>query len=112
MEGESMMKKCAWIFLLIALINLKTEGQAMDKKWFQTWDRPEYLEWATEIPQGYLLHIIRKESDRFLVVQAKLIMGETGLPGFEVVYQCHCTNMEEAMRQLKVWEEGHITCLH
>lgn len=56
-------------------------------EWFQTWDRPEYREWAAEIPEGYLLHIIRKEKSDWLVVQAKLIMGVSGLPGFEVVEQ-------------------------
>ena len=24
------------------------------KRWFQTWNRPEYKEWATKISEGYL----------------------------------------------------------
>ncbi len=80
----------------------------MDKPWFQTWDRPEYLEWALEIPEGYLLHIIRKEKDCYLTVQAKLLMGETGLPGFEVIAQSHQMSLAEALSFIQSW--GFAQC--
>ena len=92
--------------LLLSAIVISMKGNSMDKEWFQTWDRPEYLEWAAEIPEGYLLHIIRKEEGNFLVVQAKLIMGEKGLPGFEVIQQCNFPNQELAMKQIASWEEN------
>lgn len=76
----------------------------MKNEWFQTWNRPEYLEWAKVISEGYLLHIIRKESKDFLVVEVKLIMGEAGLPGFEVIKQVKCISQEEAMQQIQQWD--------
>lgn len=76
----------------------------MEKEWFQTWDRPEYLEWALEIAEGYLLHIIRKEKENFLIVQAKLIMGEKGLPGFEVIEQCNVSTENEALHCIEQWK--------
>lgn len=76
-------------------------------EWFTTWDRPEYQEWALEIPEGYLLHIIRKEGDhKYLLVQAKLIMGEKGLPGFEVIEQHENLSQEQALVQLQTWKQS------
>jgi hypothetical protein len=97
------------IFSILTICVIHSEGQAMDKEWFQTWDRPEYLEWATEIPEGYLLHIIRKEQGNYLVVQAKLIMGEKGLPGFEVIQQCRMPSKEEAKSQLQSWVDAALS---
>ena len=99
-------------FFLITAFIIPSEGQAMSQGWFQTWDRPEYLEWAAEIPEGYLLHIIRKEKDNYLVVQAKLIMVEKGLPGFEVVQQNNVPSMREAMMQIQTWEENCLLFSH
>jgi hypothetical protein len=93
--------------MTIALL-FSLEGFAMNNEWFQTWDRPEYQEWAKEIPEGYLLHIIRKEPGNYLAVQAKLIMGEKGLPGFEVIKQNNLASAQEAMKQIEFWEESQI----
>lgn len=82
----------------------------MDNEWFQTWDRPEYQEWAAKIPEGYLLHIIRKENCDWLVVQAKLIMGEKGLPGFEVIEQLSVPNEQMALNCIESWKINQSTC--
>lgn len=82
----------------------------MTKEWFQTWDRLEYQEWAAEIPEGYLLHIIRKQEEDYLVVQAKLIMGVRGLPGFEIIEQRTVPNKRAANACVEAWKSQHITC--
>ena len=74
------------------------------KRWFVTWNRPEYKEWAIKIPQGYLLVILRKEANRYLCVKAKLIMGEAGLPAFEVVEEHRFTVRIKALRQIQEWK--------
>ncbi len=74
------------------------------KKWFATWNRPEYKEWATPIKEGYLLVIIRKEKDKYLCVKAKLIMGEKGLPGFEVLKEHYFPTSQQAIKQMKQWK--------
>ncbi len=75
------------------------------KKWFVTWDRAEYKEWAIPIKEGYLLVIIRKEKDKHLCVKAKLIMGEKGLPGFEVLEEHYFSISQKAIKQIKQWKE-------
>lgn len=77
----------------------------MSKKWFQTWSRPEYQEWAVKTREGYLLHIIRKEKDGYLCVKAKLIMGEKGLPGFEVIEEYRFSSKNKSVRQIQIWKE-------
>ncbi len=77
----------------------------MGKKWFKPWNRPEYKEWATETEDGYELHIIRKEPEKYLVVKAKLVMGEKGLPGFEVVEEHRFATEQEGLNQIKTWKE-------
>lgn len=72
--------------------------------WFQTWDRPEYKEWAIAIPEGYLLLILRKERQQYLCAKAKLLMGKSGLPGVEVLEQIHLSNKKEAMEQISLWK--------
>lgn len=96
-------KAIAFAFVLTSMI-LPLEAKTMNSDWFLTWDRPEYQEWAKEIPEGYLLHIIRKEPDNFLVVQAKLLMGEKGLPGFEVIEQRNAATEEVANRIIQDWQ--------
>lgn len=73
------------------------------KKWFTTWDRPEYKEWATPISKGYLLVVLRKEKTRFLCVKAELIMGEKGLPAFNVLEQKYYSAKPKALKQVKDW---------
>ncbi len=79
-----------------------TKVDAME--WFQTWDRPEYQEWAAVIPEGYLLHIVRKEKSDWLAVRAKLIMGEKGLPGFEVIDQKAAQDEKTAYEWIDSWK--------
>ena len=73
-------------------------------KWFQTWDRPEYKEWAKEIKEGYLLVIIRKELKDYLCVKANLIMGKSGLPSFEVIEEHRFQNKQKALEKLTRWK--------
>lgn len=77
-------------------------------RWFRTWNRPEYKEWASKIPQGYLLVIIRRERQKYLCVKAKLLMGEKGLPGFEVVKEYYFPDKKEAQRKIKTWKTQEL----
>lgn len=73
------------------------------KKWFVTWDRPEYKEWATQIVKGYLLIVLRTEKTRFLCVKAELTMGEKGLPVFKVVAEKYYSSKPQASKQIRDW---------
>lgn len=73
------------------------------KKWFITWNRPEYKEWATKTSGGYLLLIIRQEQKRFLCVKAELIMGEKGLPDFKVIEEHYYPIKQKATEQINDW---------
>ena len=72
--------------------------------WFITWDRVEYREWASEITKGYLLLIIRKETDGYLCVKAELIMKERGLPDFKVIEEHNFPTQQEADKQILDWK--------
>lgn len=95
---------------VVLFMGILMEVNAMDKEWFQTWDREEYQEWAIEIPEGYLLHIIRDEKDGYLVVQAKLVMGSKGLPGFEVIEQRIVSDKQAASGVLQFWQSQQLAC--
>lgn len=73
------------------------------KKWFVTWNRPEYKEWATPIDSGYLLIVLRTEKEKFLCVKAELIMGEKGLPAFRVVAEKYYSSKFAAAKQVEEW---------
>ena len=73
------------------------------KKWFVTWDRPEYKEWAKPIANGYLLIVLRTEKTRFLCVKAELTMGEKGLPAFKVLTEKYYASKPKASKQVKEW---------
>ena len=75
------------------------------KKWFATWNRPEYKEWAREIKEGYSLVVIRKEPNNFLCVKAKLIMGEKGLPDFKVIEEQNLSTQKKANEQIQSWKK-------
>ncbi|MCL6096632.1 MAG: hypothetical protein M1444_03060 [Patescibacteria group bacterium] len=75
------------------------------KKWFVTWDRPEYKEWATPISKGYLLVVLRREKTKFLCVKAELIMGEKGLPAFNVLEEKYYPTKPKASKQIREWRE-------
>ncbi len=74
-------------------------------KWFVTWDRQEYKEWAKEMSGGYSLLIIRREPNDFLCVRAKLIMGEKGLPDFKVVKEHRFPTKQKADKQIQDWKK-------
>lgn len=74
--------------------------------WFQTWNRSEYYEWAKKTSYGYILHIIRVEKDNYLAVKAKLIMGQKGLPGFEVIEHVNKPSMQQALAQIEIWKSA------
>lgn len=78
----------------------------MKKKWFVTWNRPEYKEYATETTNGYLLAIIRKEKEKFLCVMARLRMSEKGLPNFIVLKEEYKFTQEEAVKQISQWQNS------
>ena len=75
------------------------------KKWFRTWNRPEYKEWASKIKAGYLLVIIRKEEKRYLTVKAELIMKDKGLPGFKVLEEQYFSSKKAALSKIRQWKK-------
>ncbi|OGH24287.1 MAG: hypothetical protein A3B47_00790 [Candidatus Levybacteria bacterium RIFCSPLOWO2_01_FULL_39_24] len=75
------------------------------KKWFVTWNKLEYKEWATPVQEGYLLVIIRKEKVKYICVKAKLIMGEKGLPAFEISEEKHFPTSQQAAKQISQWKK-------
>lgn len=75
-------------------------------KWFVTWDRPEYKEWAKEIKEGYLLVVIRKELDNYLCVKAELLMGSKGLPDFKVFEERNVSTQKEADKIIQAWKNN------
>lgn len=72
--------------------------------WFRTWNRPEYQERAAKNSKGYRLLIIRRETDKYLCVKANLVMGDRGLPSFEIVQERHFQSGREADKQIKSWK--------
>ena len=75
------------------------------KKWFVTWDRPEYKEWAIPIKNGYFLVVLRKEKSRFLCVKAELLMGEKGLPEFKVIEEKYFLLKSKALKKIRDWKK-------
>lgn len=76
-------------------------AHTMARNYFITWNRSEYKEWATPTKNGYGLLIIRREPDNFLVVKAKLIVGEKGLPGFDVLKEYNFPDENSALAKIK-----------
>jgi len=74
------------------------------RKWFVTWDRPEYKEWASKNSTGYELLIIRREPKQYFCVKANLTLGETGLPGFKVLKEKRFKTKQDAMKQISSWQ--------
>lgn len=74
-------------------------------KWFVTWNRPEYKEWASKNKNGYLLVIIRKEKNRYLTVKAELIMKDKGLPDFKVLEEKYCFSKKDSIRKIQEWKK-------
>lgn len=72
--------------------------------WFQTWNRPEYIEWAKPIDNGYLLIIARKQVTDWLLARANLIFKESGFPEFQVIEQSTVAMQEDALSQLALWK--------
>ena len=74
-------------------------------KWFVTWNRSEYKEWASKIENGYLLVIIRKEKDRYLTVKAELIMKGKGLPDFKVLKEHYFPTKRDVIKKIREWKK-------
>jgi len=75
------------------------------RKWFVTWNRPEYKEWASEIQSGYLLVIIRKEKNRYLTVKAEVIMKDKGLPDFKILEEHYFSIKRDSARKIREWKK-------
>ncbi len=73
------------------------------EKWFITWNRPEYKEWAIKSKKGYLLVIIRKEKTKYLLVKAELLIEEKGLPRFNVLEEARYVSLAKANKQIREW---------
>lgn len=73
-------------------------------EWFQTWNRPEYIEWAKPMDGGYLLIIARKQISDWLVARANLIFKDSGFPEFQVLEQGTVATQEEAQMRLNSWK--------
>lgn len=84
---------------------MSQERIVQTSEWFQTWDRPEYQEWAREIDGGYSLVIVRKEPDNYFCVKAELVMGEKGLPDFKVVEEQNLPNQQKADELIQNWKK-------
>lgn len=63
----------------------------------------EYKEWAVKSANGYLLVILRKEKTKHLCAKAELIMGDKGLPGFNVLEEIKYASLRKASEQIKKW---------
>ena len=74
-------------------------------KWFQTWNRPEYTEWALQQKYGYLLIIARKQTSNWLLAKAKLIFKKSGLPDVELLGTELVTNKKKAIQKLNEWKK-------
>ena len=74
-------------------------------KWFKTWNRPEYQEWATPSKGGYTLLVINKEKDRYLCVKALLIMKLVGLPEFKTLDEIYFAKKSQALKQILDWKK-------
>lgn len=79
-------------------------------KTFVTWNVPEYKEWAQKKSYGYLLTIIRKQPQDFLVVKAKLIFKAKDLPAFETIKSVIVETEKEATEIVRNWQ-GVLTAL-
>lgn len=83
----------------------------MSNFWFVTWNRSEYKEWAQKKNYGYLLTIIRKQPQDFLVVKAKLIFKAKNLPAFETIKSVIVKTEKEAKKLVKNWQ-GPLTAIY
>jgi len=72
--------------------------------WFQTWNRPEYIEWAKPIDSGYVLIIARRQRNDWLIARAKLTFHDRGFPEFQVLEQGVVATQEEAFVKLNSWK--------
>ena len=74
-------------------------------KWFQTWHRQEYLEWALPQKYGYLLIIARKQKSDWLLAKAKLLFKKNGLPDVKLLETNTVLSKKEAMDNLDDWKK-------
>ena len=74
-------------------------------RWFRTWNRPEYIEWALPQKYGYLLIIARKQTSDWLLAKAKLIFKKRGLPGFELLELETVFSKKRVIDTLNEWKK-------
>lgn len=77
----------------------------MVNKWFRTWNRSEYIEWALQQKYGYLLIIARKQTSDWLLAKARLIFKKSGLPDVELLETKIVSTEKEALGRLKDWRK-------
>lgn len=94
------------LIVILLFLGAATQSHAVDTQWFQTWDRKEYQEWAHEIPEGYLIFILRKQEEDYFVARAKILLQGKGLPGFEVIEVQTVPDLQTAVDCLKNWENA------
>ena len=75
-------------------------------RWFVTWNRAEYKEWAIPKPYGYLLLILRRQAKNFLVAKAKLVVGKSGFPGFKPLKTELLATKTSAMALINQWKKS------
>ena len=75
-------------------------------KWFQTWDRSEYIEWALPQKYGYLLIIVKKQTSDWLLAKAKLIFKKDGLPDVELLITEEVASEKIAKIKLEKWKKA------
>lgn len=75
-------------------------------KWFQTWNRPEYIEWALPQKYGYLLIIARKQTSDWLLAKAKLIFKKSGLPDVELLETETISIKKKVKDKLNEWKKN------
>lgn len=74
-------------------------------KWFQTWNRSEYVEWALPQKYGYLLIIARRQSSDWLLAKAKLIFRNSGLPNVELLTTETASTKKKAVDKVNEWKK-------
>lgn len=77
-------------------------------KWFQTWDRTEYIEWALPQKYGYFLIIARKQTSGWLLAKAKLIFKKSGLPDIELLETEPVPSEKKAIDKLNEWKKNVV----
>jgi hypothetical protein len=73
--------------------------------WFQTWNRPEYVEWALPRTYGYLLVMARKQTSDWFLAKAKLIFKKSGLPDVKLLQTEIVSTDKETREKVNEWKK-------